>query len=510
MSGGSIFSTNKHMIINPKTCFDLVFLDFVEPQGHQIPKMATDVLSALPVELLTIVVTHLEWKDYAAFRLTCRHIEGTIFSSFARDSFMTCRVMRTPESMQTLIDISKSRLGPFVKHLSISTELLCPSSRNSWPSQSVFGVEMTPNQEAFISTGCDRDMLTQALVNLQSVQSVQVRPVYSAASYSTSTTPQDPSVKQRSLGVRKILLEQEETAESGARVNHPTREGDVHSDMACIYSTYLALGKTNIHLTELEFAVKGSFSCKALQIPPCISPSAIPVLARLKSLVLSVTPRPRSHGVRDLLQYTTQLRSLSISFHGLRNRHDGFVQWLASLPPPEAPTRDTLLQSPPAVNFNCLRKLQLNGLYGVYVRDLRKVVRKFAPKLEELHFHGTRLETRSQDQGSTSGAPGSLWIEFLKSLDTEPVHKLRQLCIKKVEETNHVVGIHDRHQVPCDVTFAQGLERYVSCAYSGPAMKQALEAMVHYLAGDSSWTPRSQEGKWTFKQGKHEPKGISF
>lgn len=493
---------------NPKTCFGFPFLDFVELRGNQIQKMATDVLSALPVELLTIVVAHLKWKDYAAFRLTCRHIEGAMFSPFARDSFTTCRVMRTPESIQTLIAISKSRLGPFVKHLSISTELLCPSSRNSWPSQSVFGVEMTPNQEAFIFTGCDRDMLTQALVNLQSVQSIQVRPVRSAASYSTSTTPRDPFVKQRSLGLRKILLEQE-IAESSARVDRPTRGGDAHSDMACIYSTYLALGKTNLHPTELEFAVKGSFSCKALQIPPCIASSAIPVLGRLKSLVLSVTCRPRSRGVRDLLQYTTQLRALSISFHGLQNRHDGFVEWLASLPPPEAATRDTLLQSPPAVNFNCLRKLQLNGLYGVYVQDLLSVVRKFAPRLEELHFHGTRLETSPQDQGSTSGAPGNLWIEFLKSLDTEPIYKLRQLCIKKVGETNHVVGIHHRHQVPCDVTFAQGLERYVSCAYSGPAMKHALEAMVHYLAGDSSWTPQSQEGKWTFKQGKDEPKEIS-
>lgn len=493
--------------------------------------MATDVLSSLPVELLTIVVANLEWKDYAAFRLTCRRIEDAMFSSFARNSFTTCRVMRTPESIQTLIDISKSRLGPFVQRLSISTEVLCPIPEifdSPWPSQSDFAAEMTADQEAFISTGFDRDMLTQALVNLQSVQSIQVRKVYSTASYSTSTTPRDPSVKQRSLGLKKILLEQQETAESDARQIPPTRAGDVHSDMTCIYSTFLALGKANTHVKALEFAVKVGSNCKALQIPPCIAPSAIPVLAQLESLGLSISPVPSlgpprgpsltqgeprmtsTHGLRVLLQYTTQLRSLHLSLDGLHDRYDGFIEWLASVPPHEAPIQDALPQSPPAITLNYLRDLRINGVRGVHVQDLLSVVRKLAPTLEELHFHRVHLESRLQDQVSTSGAPGRLWTELLKSLDTEPTPELRRLCIWDAKETVGVGVIHHMRRVPRDVTFAKGLERYASCAYSGPAMKQALEAMIHYLEGDGSWTFQSREGKWTFSRSKHGPKKMLF
>lgn len=487
--------------------------------------MATDMLSSLPVELLTIVVAHLEWEDYAAFRLTCRRIEAAMFSSFARDSFTTCRVMRTPESIQTLIDISKSRLGPFVKQLGVSTEVLRPtkkSSRGSQPSGPSQETSLTADQDAFISTGCDREMLTEALLKLRSVQRIQIRNVYSTASYSMSTSPRDPSAKQRSLGLKNILLEQEQTTEAAARRAHPTIQGDNHSAKACLYSTLLALGKADARPKELEVTDNVGFDCKAFHIPAFIARSIIPVLAQLEKLYLNLSPgtsvgpvwgpslpgaRPlkiSTYDVRTFLQYTTRLWTLNINFNSLENRYDGFIEWLASVP--SEATQGTLPQPPPAIAFNCLRSLFLHYIYGVHVQPLLSVVRKSASTLRNLYFRQVHLETSlPEDQASAPRAPGSVWAEFLRSLKIDLSGKLRYLNFKEVMETEYVGLTHQTPRVSRDVTFAKGEKRYGSCSYSGPAMEQALEAMIHYIEGDGCWIAPSSEGNWTFDQGKHEP-----
>lgn len=489
--------------------------------------MATDMLSSLPVELLTIVVAHLEWEDYAACRLTCRRIEAVLFSSFARDSFTTCRVMRTPESIQTLIDISKSRLGPFVKQLGVSTEVLrcTKSSRGSLPSRPSQETSLTADQDAFISTGCDREMLTEALLNLQSVHLIQIRNVYGSTSYSMSTAPRDPSAKQRSLGLRKILLEQERMIEQAANRKLPTVLGDKYSARACLYSILLALGKADARPKELE--VTGNtgnvgFDCKAFHIPACISSSVIPVLEQLKNLVLSLSPgtsvRPvrglglpgawppkiSTYDVRTFLQYTTQLQILDINFNCLENRYDGFIEWLASVP--SQATQGALPKPAPAIAFNCLQALSFHYIYGVHVQALLSVVRRFAPTLQNLYFHRVHLETHLQgDQASAPRAPGSVWIEFLRSLKIDLSDKLRYLHLTKVMETEYIGLKHHTPRVPRNVTFAEGEKRYGSCSYSGPAMEQALEAMIHYIEGDSFWRPPPLEGNWTFNLRKHEP-----
>lgn len=487
--------------------------------------MATDMLSSLPVELLTIVVGHLEWEDYAACRLTCRRIEAVMFSSFACDSFTTCRVMRTPESIQTLIDISKSRLGPFVKQIGVSTEVLRStneSSRGSQPSRPSQVPSLTIDQDAFISTGCDREMLAEALLNLKSVQLIQIRNVYRSTLYSMSTVPRDPSAKQRSLGLRKILLEQEQIIESAANRKRPTVRGDSHSARACLYSTLLALGKADARPKELDIISKVGFDCETFHIPACISRSVTPVLAQLETLNLSLSPgtnvgpvwgpslpgaRPRkisTYDVRILLQYTNRLQILVLRFNKLENRYDGFIEWLASAP--STATQSTLPQPPPAIALNCLQSLCLHHIYGVHAQALLCVVRKFAPTLRNLYFHRVHLETCLQeDQALAPRAPGSVWAEFLRSLNSDLSSNLRYLHLTGVMETEHIGLTHHTPRVSRDVTFAKGEKHYGSCFYSGPAMEQALEAMIHYIEGDGFWIPPSLEGRWRFNRRKHVP-----
>ncbi|KAG6363669.1 hypothetical protein INS49_008770 [Diaporthe citri] len=322
-----------------------------------------------------------------------------------------------------------------------------------------------------------------------------------------STAPRDLSARLRSLGLRKILLKQEEMIEAAARRERPTVRGHIHSQRAFFYSTLLALGKADARPKELKVAGNSSFGfhCKALHIPARIALSVIPVLAQLESLRLSVSPgsnvgpvlcpsltgvkKPQgisTYDVRVFLQHVTRLHNLSLTLNSLENLYDGFVEWLASVPASEGATLGALPQSPPAITFSYLQELSLRLIYGIRVQALLSVARNFAPTLQKLQLHQVHLETRLQDHASTPRAPGSVWVEFLKSLETELSDELRHLHLRDVTETEHIGLTHHTPRAPRDVKFHKGQKHYRTCLYSGPAMKQALEAMVHYIEGDTS------------------------
>lgn len=88
------------------------------------------LLSVVPCALLLDEVIGSGWYDD---RLVA-HLErivAALFPPYARNSLTTCCVMRTPKNIQTLIDISKSRLSSFVTKLIVSSEVLCPV-KESW------------------------------------------------------------------------------------------------------------------------------------------------------------------------------------------------------------------------------------------------------------------------------------------------------------------------------------------------------------------------------------------
>lgn len=362
-------------------------------------------------------------------------------------------------------------------------------------------------------------MLTEALLKLQSIQSIQIRNVYSNPSYSMSTAPRHPSGKQRSLGLRRILLKQEETIEAAASRERPTVAADDHSERACLYSTLLALGRAGTRPEELEVTNNVGFDCKTFHIPACIASSVIPVLGQLEVLLLSISPgtsvgpvrgpslpgvRPQNittHDVRIFLQYMPRLRTIRLRFSGLENRYDGFIEWLASAP--SGATQDTLPQTPPAIAFSCLQGLFLPYILGIHVQDLILVVRKLVPTLQNLKFNWVHLETSLHDHTSAPSGPGSVWTEFLHSLKIELSNELRWLCLSEVMDTEHTDLTHNTLRVSRDVIFAKGQKHYQACSYSGPAMRQALEAMIHYIEGDNSWASSTWEGNWRFYHGKH-------
>ncbi|KAJ0119801.1 hypothetical protein J7T55_014005 [Diaporthe amygdali] len=469
---------------------------------------APDMLSSLPVELLTNVVDQLSWIDYMACRLTCRRIEAVTSPSFSRDAFTTCCIIRTPESIQTLIDVSKSRMSSHVKTLVVSTEVLC------------FPNESFSDQDAFISTGCDREMLTEALQNLHSIQTVQLRTISPSRSVNMSATPRDPSLKRRSFGMKKIIFEQEKMMGSDGKILRPTLAGNSHFNRLGFHSTLLALGKANARPKGLSIFGMGSTRDPiSLRIPRCIALSAIPVLARLEKLALDVCPGthkgsvsnpayPRvenrvvsTHDLRSFLQHVPRLKSLCLFLNCFENQGDGFVEWLGSDPPPEGLALGLQPRPSPAITFNYLQALTICFIRGVRVQAMLSVLRKFAPTLVILQLEGVHLENSLSDHASPPSAPGSVWAELLEHIKAEPSHKLWKLSLLELMETDHASPAPLESRALREVTFAVGQKQYENCSYEGREMGKAVEGMVRLLRGDSSWTP-------SFRDGRFEVTGI--
>lgn len=191
----------------------------------------------------------------------------------------------------------------------------------------------------------------------------------------------------------------------------------------------------------------------------------------------------------------TLLQCLHLELNGLNGNDGRFVEWLTSVPSPDGPNGFALPQPPPPVTFDHLQEITLHHIYGVHVQAMVSLPRKFAPTLRELRLYSIELKTSLPGSGSTPRALGSLWTAFLKSLQAELGDKLQSLLLSNVMKMPY-------HFLDHFVSFATEQGRYGLCACSGPVMKHAVEAMIHYIEGDSSWTPLTREGTWKLERSR--------
>lgn len=84
----------------------------------------------VPLEVLLRISSHLTTPELGALRLTCRSIEQSMFNTFMREFFTKRQFMLTEDSLQALIDISKSRLSDCLSHVIVGTNE-CPCQSRS-------------------------------------------------------------------------------------------------------------------------------------------------------------------------------------------------------------------------------------------------------------------------------------------------------------------------------------------------------------------------------------------
>jgi hypothetical protein len=151
----------------------------------------------IPLEVLFQITSYLTTPEYANIRLTCKQLEASLFGAFAKEFFSKRQFALIEFSIQALVDIAKSRLGPSLTHLIIHIE---HPSYSAWSRGLAADLARASNASAhnrymaecmnhleFISTGSDVDMLSDAIKHLPNLETIGMRDFNSKSRHRDNT-----------------------------------------------------------------------------------------------------------------------------------------------------------------------------------------------------------------------------------------------------------------------------------------------------------------------------------
>ncbi|KAI3341993.1 hypothetical protein F4824DRAFT_270903 [Ustulina deusta] len=139
----------------------------------------------VPLEVLLQITSHLTTPEYGHLRRSCKQMDALLFGAFAREFFSKRQFALIEFSIQALVDIAKSRLGPSLTHLIIHLEH--PHAGASHHSAAEASVQHNQyhaeavNHWEFITTGLDVEMLSDALAHLPNLETIGMRDFHSSS-----------------------------------------------------------------------------------------------------------------------------------------------------------------------------------------------------------------------------------------------------------------------------------------------------------------------------------------
>ncbi|KAJ6787329.1 hypothetical protein PWT90_11179 [Aphanocladium album] len=382
----------------------------------------TSQLMRLPLELLLRVSHHLTTTELGSLRLTCGHIEKSLFPSFAREFFKHKQFNLTEFSLSALIDISRSRLAPHIRHLhigleSISHARMCHTHRS--PAATYRHNQLHTRHWILSTTGQDAVMLAEALKGLTGLEDVVLRD-----SNSSRRSRDGPGAAWNSYGDATF------TAQTGTTLMNATVVSyDEFASYKVFVKTLQALAAAGSQVAGVELLLRrhgvpwrGTF-----YVPDYLKPTMLPVLARLTKLHLVIgddyrgwsdgdafNARTWSFDLRKFLSYVPNLRDFR--FNGYRGDtlvFALFMEWLAMEEgtPVTCPTDDDaagsaitdpeeraiIESSPPPVGFPHLTRLSLGKIH-MKPELLARLLRKFAGTLEDLALWDVTLAAEDQQE----------------------------------------------------------------------------------------------------------------
>lgn len=98
----------------------------------QPPPQTPSRLLSIPLEVLLSITSNLPTPDYCSLRSTCKHVETQLHNAFSREFFTKRQFMISEFSLQSFIDISKSRYSTCLTHVIIGTERIPPPNLHRW------------------------------------------------------------------------------------------------------------------------------------------------------------------------------------------------------------------------------------------------------------------------------------------------------------------------------------------------------------------------------------------
>ncbi|KAI1468648.1 uncharacterized protein F4812DRAFT_338067 [Daldinia caldariorum] len=309
-------------------------------------------LTTIPLEILIQVTSYLDTRDYAAVRLVCRKLEFLLFRPFAQKYFTLIWFMRTEYDLQALVDISESRLSPYLKHVLIEEDIFCwgvfkQRENDSYfinktlkclrlvsPRERLKFLEFAAEQSEFLSTGRDRELLIKAFRNLQ-LETVEIRGLPFFGHY-----------KIRSSGTYKAY---KKTRLHNRFFTHPDLRPDLQPDLfewdlfaKCAQSVLLALVDSRARPRRFKiYAMLPAMNGRALNIPDFPEDAVQSMASSLETMEIEIDsdrPPGLEYPFNSVISHATHLKKLRI----VARVNSEFIQWLGApvshngynIPPP--------------------------------------------------------------------------------------------------------------------------------------------------------------------------------
>ncbi|VUC21938.1 unnamed protein product [Clonostachys rosea] len=257
-------------------------------------------IKELPLEVILRITHSLKTEELGNFRLTCRGIETLLHNSFAGEFFSCKQFMISNFSLQTLVDISKSRMGRHLTKLQIGFEQFMPPHSifahtvqmraREYRMKDIQDIVFHPsrtaklygNQCALWSSGAANEMLTEALRNLENLEDIVLRDCNSKR-----RSRDWPANEWRSYGIITALRE------AGALVSLGSQSSSYQfANIADqIFTLVLhALGRANVKPKGIEIICRHSchLSDYTFALPQYSVPIVVPVIENLAKLHITV------------------------------------------------------------------------------------------------------------------------------------------------------------------------------------------------------------------------------
>lgn len=456
-------------------------------------------LDFLPIEILIDIASYLSTSELLSFRLTNRTIEVALFNDFAGYYFAKKQFMLTAESLQCLVDISlHPKLSTVLEHVIISLDKYrLDDIHLAFPDNDATGTKAgraaryrqgVYDQVALLNAGQDRELLTQAFRNLKNLKTVGVRDFNNGKRWRDGE-----GAEWRAYGVNTIWRETGMKLDlfSGTRqmysplVQYPGA-GTALAFSARAFSTVLgALGSSGATPENIEVLLRdrsNGLPDYAFHIPQYLAPKVAPLLARLKTLLLTMDlgqlamldanppqatePYVVGYALRHFLSLVPNLTHLRLNFQkGQARTTSAFLEWLAST------DRHSDTQLLPKLAQLDLGMMEFDG---VSVNLPRRVVGRFGKTLRGVSFWKAGLiETREQQVAleQDKQLKPNRWAELLVQLP-KVAPGLNRISVGCLSQQTRSQVIDVSLSVSLNVSSEQGQKRRpITREYRGEDMR---------------------------------------
>lgn len=458
-------------------------------------------LKRLPMEVLLRIAHLLTTTDLCSLRLSCRAIEQMLYNDFSKEFFSCKQFMFSVFSLQALIDISKSRLGPILRRLQIGLDTVAESPRWGWHSTNVqtTNFQWYAEQISLWTTGLGSDMLAQAMENLTNLDEIVLRD-----NNSRKRNRDGLGHPWNSYGLRQITF-----AHVGLMEN-----AKPEFVMGSFYALLMASAKSGVKLSGIELLIRTSplMFDHSYHIPDPLKPSLLPVLQGLKKLHISiefnqsvprqdvdlgVTLSEDALNIRRFLTYTPNLRDLRINEWGVCTAGSvALMRWLAE------PVTDGHDYDPPPISLPHLEKLSL-GKLKEEESTLVKMVKKFAPTLTSLELWAVTL-LWDKPFDAVDSANGRTWKSLLRQLVQIEDLNLHHIMIGNPNEDRLHQGYFSHssrqaHQVQLNPTANIGRHVPNIISYTGIDWKHFIQERIGKISSDFDPTRLKDDSNSNFE-----------